>query len=47
VPLVDLVLEDGEITALVSEETLRGLMDPAWYTRRADIIIERVFVNHS
>jgi adenylosuccinate lyase len=43
VPLVDLILEDAEITVLVDEATLRGLMDPAWYTRRAELILDRVF----
>ena len=44
-PLLDVVLENPAILARVPREVLEGLADPAWYVRRADQILDRVFAD--
>jgi adenylosuccinate lyase len=43
--LLDVLAADPEITARVPVARLRELADPAWYVRRADVILARVFGN--
>jgi len=42
-PLLSLLKDDSDVTARLSDEQLDGLADPAWYVRRADVILDRVF----
>jgi len=42
-PLLELLQEDAAITDRLDAGALAGLADPAWYVRRADVILERVF----
>ncbi|PKM83326.1 MAG: adenylosuccinate lyase [Firmicutes bacterium HGW-Firmicutes-14] len=38
---LDLLLDDGDVMALISEEELRGLFDYRWYLRHVDMIFSR------
>ena len=42
-PLIELLSEDPELTALIPTPRLAELADAAWFTRRAALILDRVF----
>ena len=41
--LLELLKADEDVSSRLSDEELDGLADPAWYVRRADVILDRVF----
>jgi len=41
--LLELLKADADVASRLTDEQLDGLADPAWYVRRADVILERVF----
>ncbi len=41
--LLELLKEDPEVSARLQDQQLDELADPAWYVRRSDIILNRVF----
>jgi adenylosuccinate lyase len=43
VPLPELLAEDPEVGGVLGAEALAQLCDPAWYVRRADEVLRRVF----
>jgi adenylosuccinate lyase len=40
---LELLKADEGVSARLSDTELDGLANPAWYVRRADTILERVF----
>ena len=41
--LLELLKADADVSCRLSDQELDGLADPAWYVRRADAILNRVF----